>query len=94
MNLPEMIKEELASNGNKISFMFIEALADTAKVTHHQLTPKTRVCALTLESGHEVVGYARVLFAENDVKEMGEEVAYDNARDELWSMCGSIALTL
>ena len=94
MDLRTMIKDELAENGNKISFKFIEELAATAKVTHMQITPNTRVCALTLDSGHEVVGYARVLFAENDVATIGQGVAFDNARDELWSICGSIALSL
>ncbi len=92
--LTEAIRAELKSNGNKISFPFIENLAKSAKVTHVQITPKTRVCALTLDTGHEVVGYARVLFAENDVEAIGQEVAFNNARDELWSMCGSIALSL
>ena len=85
------IKSKIESNNGKLSFPFIMSVAESAQVTHIQPTPNMRLCILTLPSGHEVLGKAQVLDSVNDVKEIGEKVAYDNAVNELWSVCGSIA---
>ena len=91
MNLIENVKTELENNQMKLSLGFIQSLAAKAKVTHHRLTPNCRVCAITLESGHEVVGFSQVLDEENDIKEIGEKIAYERAFEELWGAIGSIA---
>jgi len=93
MSLLKSIEHELDRNGGKLSPKFIDTIANNSlnKVTHHQMTPNTRVCVVTLYSGHELVGYAQVLDAENDVELIGQEVAYKNAIEQLWSVCGNIA---
>jgi len=91
MKLIEQVREELENNQMKLSLDFIKSLALAGKVTHHQLTPNCRVCAITLESGHEVVGYSQVLDADNDIEAIGQGVAYDNAFNELWKVVGSVA---
>lgn len=96
MDLINLIKNELERSGNKLSPTFIDTLAhhtDT-KVTHHQMTPNTRVCVVTLPTGHELVGYAQVLDAKNDVELIGQSVAYKNAIENLWQTCGNIAKAL
>ena len=85
------IKLEIENNNGKLSFPFIMNVANSAQVTHIQPTPNMRLCILTLPSGHEVLGKAQVLDSINDVKEIGEKVAYENAVNKLWSVCGSIA---
>lgn len=93
MDLINLIKNELERSGNKLSTTFIDSLAHDpkTKVTHHQMTPNTRVCVVTLPSGHEVVGYAQVLDSKNDVELIGQNVAYQNAVENLWQTCGNIA---
>lgn len=93
MNLLKMIKAELVANNGKLSVDFINDIANDPKIkiTHTQVTPNTRVCVVTLPSGHDLVGYAQVLDAKNDIELIGQEVAYRNAIDNLWSVCGNIA---
>ena len=93
MDLFALIKVELEESGGKLSPKFITSLANNPdnKVSHAQVTPNTRVCVVTLPSGHDLVGYAQVLDAKNDVELIGQEVAYTNAIDQLWSVCGNIA---
>ncbi len=94
--LIEKLKIELESSGGKISPRFVEGVLNCPmnKVTHAQVTPNTRVCVITLRSGHDLVGYAQVLDAKNDVELVGQEVAYKNAADSIWSVLGSIAKVL
>ena len=86
------IKEHIQENKGKISKDFIDNLAAGADVIYLHPTPRTRICIMTIYSGHEVVGFSRVLDPKNDVEEIGNKVAYDNAKNELWDVCGSIAL--
>ncbi len=92
--LADNIKANLKSNDGKISFDFIKNLADNAEVIYLHPTPRTRICVMTIYSGHEVVGFARVLDPKNDVESIGNKVAFDNAMSELWGVCGSIALVV
>jgi hypothetical protein len=92
--LADNIKAQLDTNNGKISYDFIKNLADNADVIYLNPTPRTRICVMTIYSGHEVVGYARVLDPKNDVEKIGNEVAFENAMNELWNICGSIALVV
>jgi len=89
--LVQAIEEELRVNDNKLSFDFIKAVSDKSEGKYFKLTDNTRICVLKLPTGHEVVGYARVLDKDNDVASKGNEVALDNATNELWSLLGTIA---
>jgi hypothetical protein len=89
--LADNIKANLESNGGKISPDFIDNLAEFGDVIFLHPTPNMRICIISIYSGHEVVGIAQVLDAKNDVEEIGNDVAYENAKNELWKVCGSIA---
>jgi len=89
--LADNIKNQLEENDGKISFDFISNLAEDAEKIFLHPTPNMRICVLTLYSGHEVYGVAQVIDAKNDVEEIGNKVAFDNARDQLWNVCGAIA---
>jgi len=84
------LKNAIDSNEGKIPLWFTEQHLNSAKVTHAQVTPNTRVCVITLTTGHDLVGYAQVLDAENDVELVGQEIAYNNAKEEIWRVFGSI----
>ena len=92
--LIDRIETNLAQNGGKLSYEFTRDILSEATATHHQMTPNTRVCVITLESGHDLVGFAQVLNAENDIREMGEEIAYNRAAEKIWEVLGAIAKAL
>lgn len=85
------IFNELVENNNKLSKAFIDSIASTASVNYSRPTPNMRICVLTLPTGHEILGKAQVLDESNDIEELGNQVAYNNAVNELWSLCGTIA---
>ena len=85
------IQAELQANNGKLSYLFIKSVADSATLLYLHPTPNMRLCILTLPTGHEVLGKAQVLDSANDVEELGNKVAYDNAVNELWAVCGTIA---
>lgn len=91
INFVSGIKAELAANNGKLSYPFIRSVADSAATLYLHPTPNMRLCILTLPTGHEVLGKAQVLNAANDIEELGNKVAYDNAVNELWALCGTIA---
>ncbi len=92
--LADNIKANLDSNNGKIHPEFIENLAEHAEAVYLHPTANTRICVLTIYSGHEVVGIAQVLDAKNDDEDIGNSVAYENAKNELWRVCGTIAKIL
>ena len=85
------IQAMLQTNSGKLSYPFIKSVADSATTLYLHPTPNMRLCILTLPTGHEVLGKAQVLDSANDVEELGNKVAYDNAVKELWDVCGAIA---
>ena len=90
------LKNELDTSNGKISKTYVDGYLNDprTKVSHMQVTRNTRVCVITLPTGHELVGYAQVLDSNNDVELIGQEVAYNNAAEEIWSVFGSIAKVL
>ena len=98
-NTIKLIQSELDRVGEnklkgKLSPDFINKLADDSVKIYLHPTETMRICILQLTTGHEVYGVAQVLRAENDNESLGKKVAYDNARDKIWSTMGSIAKAL
>lgn len=85
------IFKELLENNDKLSKPFIDRLAESAEITYLQPTSNMRLCVLKLPTGHEVLGKAQVLDELNDDETIGNKVAYTNAVNELWALCGTIA---
>lgn len=46
------------------------------------------VCCLTLKNGFTVTGESACASPENFNRELGERIAYDNARDKVWALEG------
>lgn len=46
------------------------------------------VCCITLNNGFTVTGESACASPENFNKEIGEQIAYDNARDKIWQLEG------
>lgn len=49
---------------------------------------KTTICMLTLDNGFTVRGESSCVCVENYDREIGERVAYTNAREKLWPLLG------
>lgn len=89
----DQLKIALDGNSGKIPVQFIQAHLHDPRtvVTHIRPTPNTRVCVITLTTGHDLVGYAQVLDEKNDIELVGQSVAYDNAAEEIWRVFGAVA---
>jgi len=92
-NVLTRIANELESD-NKLSQAFIEKELNASTVEHGKIGDSCRVCVITLPAGHKLVGYALVLDPVNDVELIGQEVAYNNAKEKIWEAYGSIAKAL
>jgi len=95
----DLIKRELSdSSGNntlgKISPDFVNKIAGAATKIYLHPTDSMRICILQLKSGHETYGVAQVLDPANDIESMGNKIAFDRAKDEIWQVVGSIAKAL
>ena len=91
MNIIDTVRKELNSNGNKLSFEFLKKEVSKGSVIYLKPTDNMRICIIQLPYGHEVLGVAQVLDSNNDVEQLGNEVAYNNAINELWKVFGNIA---
>ena len=63
---------------------------DAIKDVAFYIFPGTQltVCCLTLQNGYNVTGESACASPENFNKEVGEKVAYDNARQKIWALEG------
>lgn len=55
---------------------------------HVFINSQLTVCCLTLENGFTVTGESACASPENFDKELGERIAYSNARDKIWMLEG------
>ena len=46
------------------------------------------VCCLTLKNGYTVTGESAAASPQNFDKKVGENIAYQNARDKIWALEG------
>ncbi len=63
---------------------------DTILTAQYHVFPGTTltVCCLTLKNGFTVTGESAAASPENFDREIGEQIAYRNARDKIWSLEG------
>ena len=55
---------------------------------YHVFNGVLTVCCLTLENGFTVTGESACASPENFDKELGEKIAFENARDKIWQLEG------
>ena len=48
------------------------------------------ICAMVLKNGFTVVGKSAAVSMENFDSELGEKIAYDDAREQIWSLEGYV----
>ena len=54
----------------------------------HKLTDVLTVCVLTLENSFTVTGESACASPENYNQQIGEDIAFANARDKIWALLG------
>lgn len=67
-----------------------EDIDATIKDTQYYVFPNTQltVCCMTLKNGFTVTGESACVSPENFDKEIGEKIAYTNAREKIWALEG------
>lgn len=67
----------------------IDFLLSQSKVAYHVFPGTTlTVCCLTLPNGYHVLGHSAAASPENFDREIGEKIALDHARDQVWHLEG------
>ena len=54
----------------------------------HKLTDVLTVCVLTLQNGFTVTGESACASPSNYNQQIGEDIAFTNARDKIWPLAG------
>ena len=88
------IKNELETNGGKLSPQFVQDYADKCTFTYSKADESTRVCVMTTTNGNKFVDNALVLDPANDIAEIGNSVAREKCIDQLWGFLGGLAKAL
>lgn len=71
---------------NKVTKEQLEELV--VKAEYHRLTQCLTVCVLTLKNGFELLGQSACVDPNNYDRTIGEQVAYQDAFEQLWKLEG------
>jgi len=85
----EQIEKEITEKGLEAPRLNPEHIDSIIKEREfHKLTDVLTVCVLTLKNGFTVTGESACASPENYDQEIGEKIAFDNARDKIWVLEG------
>ena len=85
----EEIEQELQEKGLNAPRLNPEHIESIIKKKEfHRLTDVLTVCVLTLKNGFTVTGESACASPENYDQEIGEKIAFENARDKIWVLEG------
>ncbi len=84
------IESQIQEKGLNAPRLNPQHIDDTILTAQHYVFPGTTltVCCLTLKNGFTVTGESAAASPENFDREIGEQIAYRNARDKIWSLEG------
>ena len=88
MNENELEKEiqDKKLNAPRLTPQLIDS--KIAEKSFHKLTDVLTVCVITLQNGFTVTGESACASPENYDKDIGEQIAFNNARDKIWQLEG------
>lgn len=88
MNENELEEEIQAKglNAPRLTPIIIDSLIKDK--SFHKLTDVLTVCVLTLQNGFTVTGESACASPANYDKKIGEDIAFNNARDKIWPLAG------
>jgi len=86
----EELEREIQAKGKTAPRVTAQQIDDKIIAVHHHRFPNTTltVCAIELENGYLVVGHSASASPENFDREIGEKLAYDHARSQIWQLEG------
>ncbi len=89
-NEQEIEKEiqEKGLNGPRLTPALIDAVIE--EKSFYRLTDTLTVCVLTLVNGFSVTGESACASAQNYNQELGEKIAFENARNKIWALEGYV----
>lgn len=83
------LEQEIQSKGLNAPRLTPDLIDSKIKSTsYHKLTDVLTVCVLTLVNGFTVTGESACASPENYNQEIGEKIAFDNAREKIWLLEG------
>lgn len=87
--IEDMIEAAGKGHAPRITMQRIDALMAAAKVQYHVFPGTTSTVALvTLPNGFSLIGHSAAASPENFDRRIGEEIAFRNARQQLWGLEG------
>lgn len=86
----EALEKEIQDKGLNATRLTPDNIDNVIVDSAFYVFPKTQltVCCLTLKNGFTVTGESACASPENFNKEIGEKIAYDNARNKIWQLEG------
>ena len=86
----ESVEEEISRKGLTAPRVTPEMIDDAVLAAQHHVFvgTTTTVCCITLKNGFTVIGESACASPENFDAELGERIAYDNAKQKIWALEG------
>jgi hypothetical protein len=86
----EVLEKEIQDKGLNAPRLTPDNIDNVIADSDFYVFPKTQltVCCLTLKNGFNVTGESACASPENFNKEIGEKIAYNNARNKIWQLEG------
>lgn len=86
----QAIEDEIQAKGLTAPRLTPTLITEAIQDTYYHIIPgtTTTVCALTLRNGFVVVGTSAAASLENFNTEIGESIAFGNARNKVWELEG------
>ena len=84
------IEKEIQNKGLNAPRLTPDHIDSVIKEVYYHRVPNTALtlCVLTLQNGFQVTGESAAASLENFNQELGEKIAFENARDQIWKLEG------
>lgn len=86
----ELLEEEIQSKGLNAPRLTPSHIDAQVKYCEYWVVPNTTttVCAIIMQNNFVVTGMSAAASISNFDKEIGEKIAYENAREQIWQLEG------
>ena len=86
----QAIEQEIQDKGLTAPRVTPEHIDSVIREANYLILPgtTTTLCYLTLLNGHQVIGTSACVSPENFNAELGQKIAFSNAREKIWELEG------
>lgn len=90
MSNDKQIEQEMQAKGLTAPRITTARIDDVIKGVQYYVFPRTMVtvCCITLQNGFNTIGESACASPENFDAELGEKIAFDNAKQKIWALEG------